>query len=313
MTFGFQIPNRGPLATPENLRTLATRAEEMSFDHLWVIDRVAIPTQSSSPYPYGPPGSSPLQPDQPYCEALSTLTYLAGFTQRIKLGTSVLLIPLRDPVLTAKIIATLDYLSGGRVILGAGVGWLEEEFEALGLNIFAERGKVTDEYIRIFKELWTKEEPQYQGQYYQVSGIKFHPKPVQKPHPPIWIGGHSPAALRRAASIGDGWMPAGLIGPVSLEPAEMAEQIDQLRNWTEKLGRPREAVEVAFSTFVSFDSPGAGPRRTLSGSPQEMAADIVRYQQVGVKHFVFAFLGNEMEPLLENMEQFAKEVRPLVR
>ena len=253
-----------------------------------------------------------MQLDQPYCEALSTLTYLAGFTQRIKLGTSVLLTPLRDPLLAAKIIATLDYLSGGRVIVGAGVGWMEEEFEALGLNTFAERGRVTTEYIRIFKELWTKEDPQYQGRYYQVSGIKFHPKPVQKPHQPIWIGGHSPAALSRAASIGDGWMPAGLIGPVSLEPEEMANRIDQLRDLTEKAGRPREAVDVAFSTFVSFDSPPAGARRTLSGSPEKMAADITFYQQVGVQHFVFAFMGNDIETLLQNMERFAKEVRPRV-
>ena len=189
MSFGFNLPFVGPLMTPENLRALATRAEELEFDHLWAADHIVLPTQVSSPYPYSPTSVSPVDPAASFCEPMSVLCYLAGCTQRIKLGTHVLVLPYRNPVLTAKMVSTLDYLSGGRAILGIGAGWMEEEFKALGLNTFAERGAVTNEYIGILKELWTQDDPQFQGRHYQISGVKFNPKPVQKPHPPIWVGG----------------------------------------------------------------------------------------------------------------------------
>ncbi len=312
MTFGCRIPNRGPLATPENLRTVATRAEELGFDHAWVSDHIIIPTEVASSYPYSSTGASPFDADLPYCEPLAAIGYLAGCTQRIKLGTHVLVVPYREPILTAKIVSTLDYMSEGRVILGVGVGWMEEEFKTLGLNTFAERGRVTDEYLRIFKELWSEDDPEYQGSYARFSGIKFSPKPAQSPHPPIWIGGHTPAALRRAAQLGDGWMPIGLRPPAELEPEEMADLIDRLRDLTESAGRPREAVDVIFSTDLQFDAPADGPRRTMSGSAEEIGADIVLYQQIGVEHFTFEFGGNSVDQLLENMERFAKDVRPQV-
>ena len=312
MTFGCRIPNRGALATPENLRAVATRAEELGFDHAWVSDHIVIPTEVASSYPYSPTGTAPFDADLPYCEPLAAIGYLAGCTQRIKLGTHVLVVPYREPILTAKIVSTLDYMSEGRVILGVGVGWMEEEFKALGLNTFAERGRVTDEYLRVFKELWSKDDPEYQGSYAGFSGIKFSPKPAQSPHPPIWIGGHTPAALRRAAQLGDGWMPIGLRPPAELEPEEMADLIDRLRDLTESAGRPREAVDVIFSANLYFDPLTDGPRHTMSGSAEEIGADIVLYQQVGVEHFTFEFEGYNMEQLLENMERFSKDVRPQV-
>ena len=312
MTFGCQIHNRGPMATPDNLRTVATRAEELGFDHLWVIDRLVVPTHVESQYPYGPPRTIPLQYGHPYCEALSTLCYLAACTQRIKLGTAVLLLPLRDPLITARIITTLDYLSGGRAILGAGVGWLEEEFNVLGLDTFHERGKVADEHIRIFKELWTQDAPEFQGSYYKFSGIEFYPKPIHKPHPPIWVGGNTPAALRRAALLGDGWMPIGQRPPSDLEPDKMANLVDRLREISEKAGRPRDAVDIVFTCGLAFDPPPGGTRQMMTGRPEEIGADIVQYQQVGVDHFIFSFEGNELGQMMENMERFAKQVKPQV-
>ncbi len=311
-TFGCTIPTRGPMATAENLRTLAKHAEDFGFDHLWVSDHIVVPTQVASFYPYDPTGVAPFVADaaQNYSEPLATLNYLAGCTQRIKLGTHVLVLPYREPVLTAKIVSTLDYLSGGRVILGVGVGWMEEEFKALGLDTFTERGKVTDEYIQIFKELWTKDDPQFQGRYRQFSEVNFYPKPIQKPHPPIWVGGHTPAAIRRAARLGDGWLPIGLRPPASLEPEEMAGRIAQLGDMTEKAGRPRDAVDIVFSTNLSFAATPGKQRRTLTGSPEEIAADVILYQQVGVQHFIFGFEGDTPGQLLKNMERFAKEVRP---
>ena len=310
MTFGCTIPTRGPLASPENIRTLALGAERLGFDHLWVSDHVVIPNQVSSPYPYSPTGASPFQTDQPYCEALSTLSYLAGCTHRIKLGTHVLILPYRDPVVTAKMVATLDYMSGGRVILGTGVGWMEEEFKALGLDTFHRRGAVSNEQIRIFKELWTQDDPQFSGHYYQFSDISFSPKPVQKPHPPIWIGGHSRSAIVRAAKLGDGWMPIGQRPPAELEPEEMADLIGELQELSQEAGRPRDAVDVIFSSNIIFDPPTGSPRRTFSGNTEDVTADFHYYQQVGVQHFILSFQGSGPEEMLENMERFANETIP---
>ena len=223
---------------------------------MWVSDHIILPREVDSFYPYSPDGVAIFRPDDTYYEPLAALNFLAGCTQRVRLGTHVLILPYRNPVLTAKILATLDHLSGGRLILGAGVGWMEEEFEALGLDTFAERGAVTDEYIELYKELWTKDEPVFEGKYYQISGSGFQPKPAQKPHPPIWIGGHTGPAIRRAAVHGDGWMPIGLRPPAILEPEELAGKISRLRRLTAQAGRPEDAVEITFSTDVVFDGSG---------------------------------------------------------
>lgn len=312
MTFGCSIPHRGTLTTPEILRTVATRAEELGFDHLWVGDHIVLPTRIASTYPYSTSGIAPFVPEQPYCEPLALLTYLAACTHRIKLGTHVLILPYREPIFTAKIIATLDYLSAGRVILGIGAGWMQEEFVALGHSTFDQRGAVTDEHIRIFKELWTADDPQFQGRHYQFFGFKFSPKPAQRPHPPIWIGGHTHAAIRRAATWGDGWIPIGLRPPAQLEPEEMAVLIGRLRDMTAAAGRPREAVEVAFSTNLDFSPTDDVPRRTLTGAPGQIVSDIARYREAGVGHFVFAFESSDLNQVLGDMERFAKEVRPQI-
>ena len=227
---------------------------------------------------------------------MTALSFLAGCTQRIKLGTSVLVLPYREPILTAKMVATLDYMSGGRIMLGVGVGWMKEEFELLGLDTFHERGKVTDEYLRIYKELWTQEDPEYQGTYSQFSGIKFYPKPVQKPHPPIWVGGNTVAAIGRAARLGDGWLPIG----AEMDLETMAGHIQRLRDMTEQAGRPRDAVDVAKSMPLG------------DASNEEVSAQIRSFQQIGVQHFMINMGSASRDQLLENMERFATEVRPLL-
>ena len=325
MSFGVMLPNFVSLANPESLRIMATRAEELGFDHLWFGDHIIMPTQIASAYPYTVDRSSPFDPTQPILEPLATLCYLAGCTQRIKLGPFVLVLPYREPIFTAKILSTLDYMSGGRLILGVGVGWMEEEFKALGLDTFKERGKVTDEYIRIYKELWTKDSPEFQGQYSQFSGFKFYPRPVQKPHPPIWVGGNTTPALRRAATLGDCWVPVGLQPRTRLEPKDIPIPAERLRDMTEQAGRPRYAVDIALSTNVVFDPRAGGSRRTMTGTAEEIAADIVLYQQAGVQHFVFAlggdqegeewidrYLGGRVEQAVANIDRFAKDVLPQV-
>jgi probable F420-dependent oxidoreductase len=300
------------MASPENLRTLAQRAESLGFDSVWVSDHIILPRKVDSFYPYAADGVATFQPDEDYYEPLAALNFLAGCTQKIRLGTHVLILPYRNPVVTAKMLSTLDVLSGGRVILGAGVGWMEEEFQALGLDTYAQRGAVTDEYIQLFKELWTKDDPVFHGEHYQLSGTGFMPKPVQKPHPPIWIGGHTNPAIRRAAKYGDGWMPIGLRPPAILEPEELAEKIARLRRLTVRAGRAEDAVSLCFSTGVTFDdSPGA-TRRMMSGRAEQIAADLRQYQDLGVRNFILGFPGDSVAALDEAMEQFSKQVMPLI-
>ena len=307
-TFGTSMPSRGDMASPENLRTLAQRAESLGFDSVWVSDHIILPRKVDSFYPYAADGVATFRPDEDYYDPLATLNFLAGCTQKIRLGTHVLILPYRNPVVTAKMLSTLDVLSGGRVILGAGVGWMEEEFQALGLDTYAQRGAVTDEYIQLFKELWTKDEPEFQGEHYQLSGMGF----MQKPHPPIWIGGHTNPAIRRAAEYGDGWMPIGLRPPAILEPEELAEKIARLRRLTVRAGRPEDAVSLCFSTGVTFDdSPGA-TRRMMSGRAEQIATDLRQYQDLGVRNFILGFPGDSVAALDEAMEQFSKQVMPLI-
>ena len=226
-TFGTSMPSRGDMASPENLRTLAQRAESLGFDSVWVSDHIILPRKVDSFYPYAADGVATFRPDEDYYDPLATLNFLAGCTQKIRLGTHVLILPYRNPVVTAKMLSTLDVLSGGRVILGAGVGWMEEEFQALGLDTYAQRGAVTDEYIQLFKELWTKDEPEFQGEHYQLSGMGFMPKPVQKPHPPIVRACISEESM---VAMGKAGRPV-LIG---------IQTLDTLRH---RFGRYREALE----------------------------------------------------------------------
>ena len=312
-TFGTSVPTRGPLAGPDQLRALAQRADDLGFHHIWVSDHVILPRQVASFYPYAADGVATFLPDQPYFEPLAALNFLAGCTQNARLGTHVLILPYRNPVVAAKMLATLDVLSNGRLILGAGVGWMEEEFQALGLDTYARRGAVTDEYIQLYKELWTAENPSFDGEFYQLSGSGFSPKPAQKPHPPIWIGGHTGPAIRRAARHGDGWMPIGLRPPAILEPEELAALIARLRRLTVHAGRPENAVELTFSTDIRFTNHAGGARPWMHGRPEQIAADLRQYIDLGVSNFIIGFpAGDSVASLQENMERFMREVTPLI-
>ena len=311
VTFGTSLPSRGAMAGPEQIRSVAQRAEDLGYDHVWVSDHIVLPKKVESFYPYAADGVPTFRPEEPYYEPLAALNFIAGCTQRIRLGTHVLIIPYRNPVLTAKILSTLDVLSGGRVILGAGVGWMEEEFQALGLDTFKERGAVTDEFLQIYKDLWTKDNPSFEGKHYQLSDAGFEPKPVQKPLP-IWIGGHTGPAIRRAAKYGDGWMPIGLRPPAILEPEELAGKIARLRKLTVAAGRAEDAVALTFSTSIVFNDSAGSSRAMMQGRPEQIAADLRQYQDLGVSNFIIGFQGATVTELQENMERFSREVMTLV-
>src|SRR6266403_4702193 len=244
MRYGFYLPTRGQTATPEALETLVKRGENLGFASVMIADHLVFPVTIKSRYPYTVSGDFPGKGD--VLDQLSLMAFVAAKTTRLRLVTSVMIVPYRNPVLTAKALATIDVLSKGRVTLGVGVGWMREEFEALGAPEFERRGAVTDEYIRIFKTLWTQSPASFSGEFYRFDAIKCLPQPVQKPHPPIWIGGHSRAALRRAARHGDGWHPVGANPAAMLAPPEFKTLLDELRRLTEAEGRDFSALTISY-------------------------------------------------------------------
>lgn len=191
MRYGFYLPTRGRTATPEALETLVQRGEALGFASVMIADHVVFPVTITSKYPYTVTGAFPGQGDA--LEQLSLMAFIAGKTRTLRLVSSVMIVPHRNPVVTAKALATIDVLSNGRVTVGVGVGWLREEFQALGAPDFDRRGAVSDEYIRIFKTLWTESTASFAGRFYRFEAVRCLPQPVQKPHPPIWVGTSPPS------------------------------------------------------------------------------------------------------------------------
>jgi probable F420-dependent oxidoreductase len=317
MHFGVALPGRGPLARPDVLMKLAQKADELRYASVFVTDHVVIPSQYSSTYPYSPDGRTAGDWSQGYLDPLALMSFLAGATSRVRLGTSVLVIPYRNPVVTAKMLATLDVMSGGRVILGAGVGWLREEFEALQSPPFDDRGKVTDEYLRLMRCCWTREPAEFKGEYYRLPSVSALPKPLQEGGIPIWTGGHTNVALRRAGELADGWHPIGHRPPAQLYPAEYAEKVAVIHEWARKAGRDPLAITLSLRVPLELRprtvKASGGDRVPFRGNAAEVLQDIRAYQAVGVTHFIFDPVSPELRAQLATMERFAAEVRPAAR
>ena len=311
MEYGFYLPNSGAGAEPDALADIAKLGDRLGFFCMVMPDHILQPNQINSTYPYSLTGdilAAGQSGDGEWPEQITTLAYLAGVTEQIKLVTSVMIIPYRNPILTAKMLSTLDMLSKGRLILGAGVGWMEEEFELLDAPPFAERGAVTNEYLQAFIELWTNDDPKFEGKYVNFSDITFLPKPVQKPYPPIWIGGQSKPAIRRAAHIGDCWHPVGAIPAAPLEPEELAENLVLLHQYAEKAGRDPATIQVSVKAPLYDAGDSSGPRRRFSGSSDEVRQDIQTYSDVGVTHLIFDFRTGDPKQTEDRMARFSEEV-----
>ena len=317
MDYGFALPGSGPLTTPEALTTLARQGEELGFSYIGVGDHVVLPRDVRSKYPYTETGVWPSGQSGGWLEHLTVLSFLASQTSTVRLLTTVTILPYRSPVYTAKAMASIDVLSGGRLIAGVGVGWLREEFEALGTPPFDERGAVSDEYIRAFVELWTSDNPTFKGKYTEFSNIYFEPKPVQRPHPPIWVGGESPPAMRRAAQLGNVWYPTGNNPKFPLHtPEQFAEAVGRLHGYAEAHGRDPSEVGLAYSAGF-YDEQSAqrlpnGERLAFTGGPEQIAGDIRAFGELGVRDLMVRFRGDALEERLERMEYFTREIRPLV-
>lgn len=313
MQFGFGIPTRGPLATPEAIASMVTKGEELGYSIVTASDHVVVPRDIAARYPYSDTGDFPGGDTGECMEQLSLLAFVAGRMTGMRLLTSVMVVPHRQPVLAAKMLATIDVLSGGRLLLGCGTGWMQEEFEALQTAPYAERGKVTDEYIRIFKELWTSDDPKFAGQYAGFSNLTFLPKPTAKPHPPIWVGGESVAALRRVSRLGDVWYPIGINPKHPLDThAQFAARLADLRRVAEAEDRAPDTIGVAYNAIWydetrevrAFD----GSRRIFTGSPAAIAEDVAKMKEAGVKNVILRFTGDDLSNVLERMGRFMQEV-----
>ena len=317
MKYGFTLPGRGHLATPERLGIIARKGEEFGFDTLLTGDHILVPKNISSVYPYTEGGEFPGSGSGESMEQITLLSYIAGQTSKIRLVTSVLIVPHRNPLIAAKSLATLDLLSGGRLVVGVGVGWMREEFQALGLPPFEERGAVTDEYIRAFKVLWTEDDPHFQGKYISFDDISFLPKPVQKPHPPIWVGGESRPALRRTAELADGWYPLGSNPTFPMgTPEQLKAGLERLAGYAKRFGRDPATIETIYRTHqFELLKQAAGPDRLpFIGDADQIAGDIRQYQDMGVTSMIWDFLRqtDDLDSMLGLMEDFSTQVWPKV-
>lgn len=310
MQYGLHLPASAANVKPHELVKFAQRAEALNFSLLTVADHVVVPTDISVAYPYTVDGKYP--GTGYHLETLMTMGFLAGATQRIKFATSVMILPYRNPIVTAKMLASLDVLSGGRVIVGIGVGWMKEEFENLQAPEYAERGRVTDEYIRAFRELWASDRPAFKGKFVNFSNIIFLPKPVQKPIP-IWIGGHSRSALKRAGQLGDGWHPIGGVPTIPLEPEDVKKDLATMSEYAIEAGRDPKTIHVALKgSLFDKELKIADKRRRFMGSAEEIAGDIRDYAAAGVNTMIFDVRKPTSAETLERMEWMVQEVYPKV-
>jgi probable F420-dependent oxidoreductase len=318
MDIGLTIPTRGPLATPEGIETLVRRAEELGFAHLAVSDHVVVPRRIQSRYPYSESGQWPGAASGACLEQFTLLAWLAAISSKARLVTAVAVVPYRGAMHTAKIAATIDVLSKGRMVLGVGAGWLKEEFEALNAPPFEERGRVTDEWLQAFKILWTEDNPRFEGHHVRFADVSFLPKPVQKPHPPIWVGGESPPALRRTVRYGDTWFPIGNNPHHRLDTvARLTEGVERLHRVAEQNGRDPRSIGLAYyagwfdeTRTLQVDD---GQRHILTGNSRQIAEDIAALGELGVRDLVLNLQRDTLEQSLASMQHFAEEIRPLTK
>jgi len=280
----------------EALLTFAREAERARVASLWVSDHVVIPRTTVGDYP-GSGRTFPHPPDRPYLEPVAVLAAAAVCTTHARLGASVFILGHRHPVVMAKMLATIDALSDGRLICGVGVGWWKNELDVLGVP-FRARGRHADEILRVFKALWMEEDPAFEGEFFRFRDIGFQPKPVQKPHPPIWVGGNSPGAFRRAVTLGDGWHAT------TLAPAELREALGKLRAVADAARRPFESLALSLRFTLGDDF--------LARGPQALVDRLGEYKRLGIGHVLLEFRRPEPARMLEILDLVTGTVRPAV-
>lgn len=333
VSFGIRIPNSGPLASPRSMLQVAREAEALGFDSVWVHDhltwsdeihRTHISSGSDDSHSHN------VSPD--FFEAMTSLAYLAGLVRKVRLGIACVVVPCRNPLLAAKQIATLDVLCDGRLDIGVGIGSpstiKSREYEVLGVNR-KQRGKIADDHLRAMKAIWTNHPASYDGPFVKFQYAEICPKPLQKPHPPFWVGGWTEAAMKRTAALGDGWLPAWLL------PEDISKRFREVKEMAERLGRDPEKIHLGVEVYGCIDQDGAKARKdgygtlaigqstfermmsveqlaavSLIGSPEEIRRQVKAYSDAGVSHFEIKFIYPTLERHSKMLQLFAREILP---
>lgn len=283
MKFGLFFANAGPFAVPETFEALVRTADEVGIESIWAVEHVVVPVGYESQYPYSKDGRMPGPENSPIADPLIALAYAAALTQNLRLATGVIILPQRHPTYVAKEVATLDLLSRGRAILGVGIGWLQEEFDVLGVP-FRERAARTEESVRAIRSLWSDAAEGFDGDFYRWKPVESNPKPIQKPGVPIVVGGHVEGAARRAARVGDGFFPA--LGGLAKIPGLIQAMSDECG----KVGRDPAEIEV-------------------TAAEAQVEPDLVRrYQEIGVSRLVMPPPAFDPEGIKRTLSEFAEKV-----
>jgi probable F420-dependent oxidoreductase len=312
MQIGFNAPTSGKLIEPDSLSRIVTEGETLGFDYVTISDHIMVPRNLESKYPYTDTGEFPAGTQAAWLDQLATTAYIAALTKKLRFVLSVMVVPHRPAVLTAKLISTIDYLSKGRLTMGIGVGWCREEFEAIGAAPFDDRGNVTDEWMAACRELFTADEPKFSGKYVKFDDVVFAPKPVQNPVP-IWVGGESAPALRRTARYAHGWYPVGTNPQHPMNTVSRFKTgMERFRGFCERGARDPKEISIALRVL---SGPGRRPRAAIDGEPDlfsgddaDWVGDIHALQDLGVSAVdvrLFGYTRDErVEQTIDNMRRF---------
>lgn len=301
MKLGICVPHYGRPIEVDRIMAVVHRAEEAGLDSVWVTDHVIVPRDVDVIY------------RDHMLDPLAVLPWLAGVTERIALGTSVVILPYRSPIPVAKLLASVDVLSGGRLIVGAAIGWLEGEFAALGVP-FKERVSRSEEALELMRALWTREHPEIQTPRHTLANLAASPMPLQKPRPPIWIGGGSEGALRRVARLGDGWH-ATAATPDTFRQGKQSV----MRFWKETGREGEPAWSLRIPIFIegvhtwAVDQTLLRGRHAIRGTIKQVIGQLAEYQRLGVGHVALEVSYTTYPAILETIDILAEDVRPMVR
>jgi len=303
---GVFLPVSGRAAVPEVLTDAARQAERLGFASVWAAERLVNPWEMTTQYPYKADAQWFVPPESPFLETLTVLTFLAGVTEKVSLGSSVIVLPYRHPLFTARVATSIDTLSKGRLILGVGIGWMPEEFAALGVP-FKNRAGMSEEQLQIFDLLWREERPRFRGRYYEFDAVALNPRPVQQPRFPIWMGGESEPAQRRAAKYADAWFSYF----VKITADELATRFERVRELATEAGRDPGLIKLCCVRPIEVtDEPVPQEEDSLRGTPEQLAEALRRYQKVGVEHMALQFMRGRWPERREQIEKFGQEVIP---
>jgi len=310
MKAGMLLPHLGDSVTRDNIIYIAKEAEKEGLDSVWVLERLLWPLKPQTPYVATPDGTLPVE-YQNVLDPLETLTYLAGITDKISLGTCIIDMLFHNPVVLARRFATLDILSRGRAIAGLGIGWSKDEYEVSGVP-YKYRGERANEFLQVLKRIWTDEVVEFKGQFYSIPSSKIGPKPVQKPHPPILLGGFSPNTLLRIVNYADGWLPVAGFGPLE----QLEQSINGLREGARKANKDPSKIRIFVMTYPNLlDSSSPAPsseqqRSPMTGTTDQIGTDIDKIKSMGVEHIIFGYvfspIGKDKNRMIEITKQLAR-------